>query len=74
MSQSKVSFKFDGEGNKVHIVNILKSKLTNLKYTFETVSYNVFRVYVTAKESKEEVLKVCKAMQCFAILDNTKTL
>lgn len=72
--KSKVSFTFDGRHNLTPIKNILTSKLTLVEFKVENNSLgrlkNSFRIYVSAKEDEMEVLKVCKGIQCFAMLDS----
>lgn len=68
--KSKVSFKFDGDHNVTPIVTILKNDLPNFKYKLEKIGF-VYRIYIYSSLPKEEVLKICQKIQCFAIYDET---
>jgi hypothetical protein len=68
--KSQVSFKFDGSFNQEFIVKSLKSKLTKMKYAVTTVGNNVYRIYVTSDDTKQQILRVCRGIQSNAIYDN----
>ena len=72
--KSQVSFIFSGEHNKPYIVKILKNSLIEVKYKFEKENFNIFRVYVGAKNSESITFDVCKGMQSLCIFDYSREL
>ena len=73
--KSQVSFEFDGEHNKDGIANILRMRLTGVRYKFKTIDSraNLHRVFV-ASDDKEKTFEVCRGIQCFCVWDNSEKL
>lgn len=72
--KSQVSFKFDGEHNKKPVISILKSSLKGMRFLIENENKFCFRIYVGALETEEKVLKICRVIQCFSVLDRNRLL
>jgi hypothetical protein len=71
--KSQVSFTFDGIHNEDAIKLILRKNLKKMKCFIAKEGYNLYRCYVGADNTNEEVMDVCKGMQNFAVYDSTHT-
>lgn len=74
MSRSVVSFKFDGSHNQQPVVMLLRNRLKHMQYTIEHEAQFVYRIYVCADNTPEEIMNVCRGIQSNAVYDNTKEL